>query len=273
MNSLKTKTLDIKLSAKNQRKFGLRVNLLTEYINKFLFHAISILVSYLFASCTIYAYFDPNTGYSLIITIFWSFMSILWAISFYSFTPILMCSWYFSTLFLKYKFNEINESIEMSVRTGNTNLLMHSIYSHNSVAKLTKYLNKFFSFFIFIMYYIGTPGGELICYISHEKSTILTMRCVAAFVFGGGISMMIVMTLLSANVIHSAHKSYPLLYTFLIENKLNLRDSLTIQSFIECLSGPDIGFYCLNMFPMNSYEFYEFVSISVSNYFLIMSIF
>ena len=70
MNSLKTKTLDIKLSAKNQRKFGLRVNLLTEYALKVLFFSLSILVSSMFVSCTIYAYFDPNTGYSLIIYYF-----------------------------------------------------------------------------------------------------------------------------------------------------------------------------------------------------------
>ncbi|CAG2170766.1 unnamed protein product [Oppiella nova] len=37
-------------------------------------------------------------------------------------------------------------------------------------------------------------------------------------------------------------------------------------AFIELLSGADIGYYCLDLFPMNTYEFYEYCSVDYVKY-------
>ena len=179
--------------------------------------------------------------------------------------------WYLSTIFLKYKFTEIHELIERSVKTGDKRLLMNSIHLHNSVEVLTHSLNKYFKYLIFIVYYITTPTLELVCYVSHEESTAFLVRILMVFVFVLIFSMVFAMNLLSANVIHSAHKSYPLLYKFLLKNRLSLKEVLKIQSFIEHLSGREIGFYCYNMFAMNTNEFFKYISVCFINYILIMT--
>ena len=271
LHLLKTKSLDIKLNARNERKFALRVNLITEYMLIFFHKIITLFVGLAFTSCLLFAYCDYNNGYLLIIVIFWVIISILWSMFFYSYVCLVVIIWYSTTLFLRYKFSEINESIETSFKTRDKHLLLHSIDCHNCAAVLTHSVNKYFSFLIYIVYYIGTPALQLICYVSHEKDTVLPIRFLAAFVFTSIFSMVFLMNLLSANVIHSAHKSYSRLYMFLAKNDLTLRDMLTIQTFIERLSGPRIGFYCLNMFPMTNNEFYKYISISCMNYILIIS--
>ena len=271
LQSLKTKSLNTKLNARNRRRFGLRVNLMTKYMIEFFHKSVSFFVGLVFNSTLIMVYFDPKTEYSIVIIIFWSIVTILWSIYFYSVVTFVAYIWYLSTIFLNYKFSEIHELIERSVKTGDKQLLMNSIHIHNSAAVLTHSLNKYFKELIFIVYYIATPGILLICYVSHEKSTEFVPRIVAAFVFVLIFSMVFAMNLLSANVIHSANKSYPLLYKFLLENRLTLKELLKIQSFVEHLSGHEIGFYCKNMFAMNISNFSEFLLGCFSNYILILT--
>ena len=71
----------------------------------------------------------------------------------------------------------------------------------------------------------------------------------------------------------SAHKSYPLLYTYINKVKTPLFLRFKLISFVEKLSGHPIGLYCYDLFPMNNFEFYQFVYICGANYFLIMSMF
>ena len=68
-----------------------------------------------------------------------------------------------------------------------------------------------------------------------------------------------------------AHKSYKLMFRVLSSRKMNfsIREKLKIMQFIEKLSGPDIGFYCLDFFPMNGYEFGKYLYVCGANYILI----
>ena len=271
LQSLKTKSLNIKLNARNQRRFGLRVNLMTEYMINVFHKSVSFFVGLVFTSALILVYLDSKNDYSIILVIFWSIVTILWSIYFYSVVTFVGIIWYLSTIFLKYIFTEIHELIERSVKTGDKRLLMNSIHFHNSVSVLTHCLNKYFKELIFFFYYMVTPCLELISYISHEKSTVFVARILAAFVVVLIFSLVFAMNLLSANVIHSAHKSYPLLYKFLLKNRLSLKELLKIQTFIEHLSGREIGFYCKDMFAMNISNFFHYISVCFINYILIMT--
>ena len=144
LQSLKTKSLNIKLNARNQRRFGLKVNLMTEYMINVIHKSISFFAGLVLVLAVFIAYFDPKTGYSLFFVIFWSIVIILVAIYFYSVSVFVAIIWYLSTIFLKYKFTEIHELIERSVKTGDKRLLMNSIHIHNSVEVLTHSLNKYF---------------------------------------------------------------------------------------------------------------------------------
>ena len=273
MDEIKNNSSNLKLNLRNQRKFCLKINLLFDYIIKIVFPLLVIFVSFVFITSLTIAYMDPNTGYSLILTIFWSVISILWTYYGYSLTLWLFATWYPTTLYFKYKFNEINESFINSHKNRNKNAFLKDIKYHNQIAIELNLLSKYFNLIIFFLYYIGTLGAQMICYISHEESTKHMFRFVAAFLSVVLISMMFGMNLLSANVIHSAHKPYRLLYDFLLKSKLSLREMFEVQTFIEQLSSSKIGFYCLNMFPMNNYHFFKYVIVCVSNYILIMNIF
>ena len=63
---------------------------------------------------------------------------------------------------------------------------------------------------------------------------------------------------MSASVTTVAHKSRPLLYSFLLNSNPSVNQRMKIEAFISRLSGPEIGFYVLDLFVMNNREFFEY---------------
>ena len=74
----------------------------------------------------------------------------------------------------------------------------------------------------------------------------------------------------STQIIKTAHKSRQLLYRFLIENNSSINEKMKIQNFIGHLSRQEIGFYCLDIFQMNSAMFFTFITQVFIQYFLII---
>ena len=159
----------------------------------------------------------------------------MWAFYFYSLCVCIAIVWYLTTLYLKYKFNEIHESFLNSMKFKNKFSFLKDIESHKRFASITSNLNRYLSMVIFIVYFIGTPALQLNMYCIHEKSTKFYVRFAAGFSFLSIFSMVFVMNLLCANVIHSAHKPYPLLYDFLIKTRLSIKEKLKVQELIEQL--------------------------------------
>ena len=81
-------------------------------------------------------------------------------------------------------------------------------------------------------------------------------------------SVVFSLNLFSCFVIDSVHKPKYQLYRYLTKSNLTVNQRIKIQSFIEKLCGPDIGFYCLDLFPMNNFEFYVYCVNCVKNYIL-----
>ena len=213
MDDIKNNCSELRLSPRYQRKLCLRINFFFDYLI-IVYLSQVVLVSLVFITSLILAYIDPNTGYSLILTIFWSVMSIL--VTFYGFSTfaLIFLIWFFTTLYFKYKFNEINDSFIKSHKFLNKYSFLKDIESHNRFVRLMDHLNRFLSWIIFFVYYFGTPGVQMVCYITHEKSTIIMVRLVSGIITCVAFSIDFGMNLLSANVIHSAHKPYRLLYNF-----------------------------------------------------------
>ena len=162
----------------------------------------------------------------------------------------------------------------MSLKYSNINLLMYSIKEHNYVEILTKRFNVFFRMITFVIYYIATIGFQLILFISHHKNSNFLGKTITGFIFFSCFWAVLSMNLMSTGVIRSAHKSYPKLYKMISKGiRMSFRQRWKLLSFIEKLSGPPIGFYCYDLFPMDSYEFYQYVCIAGCNYFLIMGFF
>ena len=163
-----------------------------------------------------------------------------------------------------------------SLQVRNVTLLLSAITEHNSISKLTKELNEFFSLMIFILYYMASPTLMLLMYISHSKETVLVTRFVAIFVFVIVLLVVTSLTLFSSLISQSAEKPRKHLYKCfaqrILKKSLTQKKRLKVMAFVEKLSGPDIGFYCWDLFAMNNNQFFFYVANCASSYFLILDI-
>ena len=192
-----------------------------------------------------------------------------------AYVNFLVFNWPFSTLYLKYKFEEINTKIELSLKQMNIRLLMNAIHEHNYVERLTRNINFVFSRIIFISYYNFTLTSQLFLYMAQREDILLIHRIIFQILAIIWILCLSLMNITLSQIITRAHKSYPKLFSMIFnENiRMNLKQRLKLWSFMEKLSGPQIGFYCYDLFAMNSYEFYQYITIYVSNYILIVTLF
>ena len=270
-NDLKFGLNSVGLNCLDRRKFGFKISLITIYSFYIFNPIVTVLFAIIMCYSSVISYLDPNNGNNLFIFIFWLIINILLSIYSISLTAFILVIWYLINSFLDTKFNKINKTILFSVKTGDTPKLLDCIKQHNCVTIFTQKMNSFFNTFIFIAYYFGTPSLLLVLYNTHEKSSILYVRIVCLVIFLSEFSLIFLINYMSAKFSKSAQKTIRLFYTFLNRNWISLRDRLEIQLFIERLYGPPIGFYCLDLFPMNNYEFYQFVSVTFTNYFLVIS--
>ena len=180
--------------------------------------------------------------------------------------------WYLALAYLKYQFKQINEQIEQSFKTGNSSKLMNAIIRHNSVTQNTKRLNLTLKYFTFMLYYFVRPVLNILIFITHSPDTNFYARFAAGVVVVFGFIVLYIVNYICASVSSAAHKSYPMMYSFLNKHKRNIgiKRKLKIQDFIEKLSGSEIGIYCYDLFPMNNYEFFDFISSWATNYILII---
>ena len=273
LQELKDRKCATKLSPTTNSKFGLRANLMAIYALQIYHKMASTLLGSGFILSLTFAYLDPNSGYSTVAVLIWAVISTAGPIYFHATIAFTAFTWYLSILFLRLKFEDLNHVIKAGVNDLSKNLLFNSIKEYNRVAVLTAKLNRYFKVVIFIGYYFGTPAIQLTCFCSHAKGMVMFARIATFMLFVSTCSLIFAFNMLSANLNLAAHRSYPLLYTFMVNYKGKLRpgEIWKIQNFIELLSG-QIGFNCLNMFPMNYFEFYTFLSIAVKNYFLFLSI-
>ena len=162
--------------------------------------------------------------------------------------------------------------IKASLKTRNISLLMNAIIRHNSVIQNTKILNLSLKNIIFILYYCLRPILNIMLFIFHSPETNFYTRIIFATIIFIGFFILYVVNHLCASVSSVAHNSYPMVYSFLIRNntKIAIKRKLKILAFIEKLSGPEIGIYCWDLFPMNNYEFFYFNASWAANYILII---
>ena len=271
---IKYRIIKYPLNSNNFRKYCFYLKIVSLIFFNSIFNTLAII----FTICHIFAFGSyPRIGseyYSIFgqilgnITFFFTF----YCASAYLF--ILIFIWVSFFLYLKYKFEEINTKIELSLKQMNIRLLMNAIHEHNYVERLTRDINFLLSRGIFFMYYFFTFTSQLFLFISQREDTFLSQRI--AFLICGiwYIFLILVMNLICNQISARAHKSYPSIFSIFKEDfRMSLKQRLKLWSFMEKLSGPQIGFYCYDLFAMNSKQFYEYITIYVSNYLLIISLF
>ena len=272
LHSIKHKHLANQLNDLHYRRLILYSNLVTKYFLYQGFWSLVIVTNGFMLGATLLAYSDPESGFSMIGVIFWSVLTLIWTIQFYGTVTVLFIVWFMTTFCIKNQFLEINDQIELALRTNDESHLMRLINDHHKAERMTEELNQFFCLLIFVLYYCGTPALEILIYLSHEPTTYLYARFAAIFIFVIVFGVVFLVNFMSAQISKAAKKSYPALYTYVSRISRTRPANWKVVNFIEALSGNDIGFYCNDMFPMNNYEFYQYLYITGLNYFLILDL-
>ena len=272
---IKYRIIKYPLNSKNNRKYCFYLKIISSLLYNSNFNTMVIMVSighcFTFGSNVMNG-FEIYSIFGQIFGIISFFFSSYYVMAYQSFGLILGFS---STQYLKYKFEEINTKIELSLKQMNIRLLMNAIHEHNYVERLTRDINDIFSRIIFILYYISTFISQLFFYIAQREDTYLTHKLSLYYLAMIDIIILLYMHITCDQICTRAHQTYPRLFTILVnENfRMKFKQRLKLMSFMEKLSGPQIGFYCYDLFAMNSNGFYEYITIYVSNYLLIISLF
>ena len=125
---------------------------------------------------------------------------------------------------------------------------------------------------VFILFYFASPTLMALLKISQGDNLNLIGKIFNVIVFIVIFGGCIVANLFSSRVRKASILPLKYLHRYMAENQLPTQQRLKTMEIIERLNGPDIGFYCYDLFPMNSNEFYEYVANCCENYFLIDSL-
>ena len=263
----------IPLKERNAKRLILIINLMAKYAMKKVYWPLVILTSFLLLSKTVEAYLDEQSGFMLVPTLFFSICMFIWMIQFYCVVCAGCVIWSIPVFYFKFKFKEIDESIRCYVTTKNQLFLLNAISHHNTIAMQVKGIDDIFKYIVFVLYYLGSPALMMLVCVVQIEETIPIARPICAFIVVMVYFVVFYLNLISAQISHAAAKPRNSLFRYLIDNQMPIRLRLRIYHFIEKLSASDICFHCWNIFPMNSYTFYQYIAGCVCTYILINNLY
>ena len=260
------------LTEKNRRKLAIIVNLMAKLLMKQAFWPLVVLSFGINLAYSIVAYFQQTYQMYVIPLIFFNICLFVWSLQFYCIVTAGFVAWSVPLFYLKFKFKEICAIIDICVKHNNIRALKNVIWQHNIVSAQIHYIDGVFRFVVFILYYVGSPALMLLLYLSHSPETTKFLRPVFIFILSIVYFVVFYLNLTSSQISHAAVMPRNSMYKLLISGKLKINERIKIMQFIEKLSGPDIGFHCWNLFPMNNYTFYQYVANCVLTYLLILGL-
>ena len=219
-------------------------------------------------------YWDPKSGFSLVTICLWIVPTYLMFQQFYGMVTVGFMAWSLSAIYLRYAFDALSYRIEVCSQLRNPKFVMKAINEHKSLELLSEDLNSVLRYSIFYLYHLGSPALILDFYYVSSQYTDFIGKLV-----GGGIivvvySCVFLVNLFSSQVSGTAHRPRHYLYGYLNNmSSITIRQRFKIMAFIDKLCGPEIGFYCLDLFAMNNNEFYLYVANCVSNYIFFKQLF
>ena len=179
-HQIKYRIIKYPLNSKNYKKFCFYFKIMCLTFDKYYMNTYSIIATilhmFIFGSY-------PKYGFEIYSILSQILGNITYLISSYyavAYLNVGFTIWMSATLYLKYKFEEINTKIELSLKQMNIRLLMNAIHEHNYVERLTRDINSLFSKIIFLSYYMFTLTSQLflflISYLLKEKIPCLFTR-------------------------------------------------------------------------------------------------
>ena len=264
LHSITKNTTSIRLRYQSNRRLTIILHLITKYM-LYQFYIIFFFILF----CFNYIAFCSYSGPLFILTwIIWSIptlISIRFISCLFSGGPILSI---YVLLYLRYAFKDIEHRFRLYVNWKNTSALIRIIDEHKCAVQICQDINEMAKYLLFNLYYSASPICMLLLYeiIYHNEDIIIQITMYVLFIILFAVVFGLIF--LGSSITLSAHRPRLYLYRCLNWKTLTIRGKLRIISFIENLCGPVIGIYCLDLFPLNNYEFYEYCTNCAKNFLL-----
>ena len=259
------------LNNKNVRKLGLRCCLLSGVLIKVVYKPLVIFIFIGQLAVNIVSYFDPAYNFTIISIIICNIAAFSFIVQFFATIFYLLCAFVFAILYVKYKFLEIHHKFLLSLSFKHKSHL-DLIAQHYTVCRYVHQLNRLGSPILFILYYLATPGFMVMIRANQSDKLLIFGEIFNAIniiiIFGANFTA----NMISSSVNRAAKMSLNYMHQYIAKNELTPIQRMKTMAMIERLSGPDLGFYCYDLFPMNSYEFYIYVANCAKTYFLVIDI-
>ena len=259
----------IQLSYSRHRRLTLGLHLYTKYICHF-GYVLSVFAIFIFFAILSLMY-SPNGNYFLS-----KLMALIWLIPTFFFIK-LSCAivspgahiYVFCVFYLKYAFNTIEDNIKLCLKCRNSKLVIKAINEHRIAEQMCKDFNDFFKIINFIIYFIVSPSHMLNIRLISDENSPVSARIIGLVVSLLSYTLSFTLILINSQIIRSAHRPRKYFYGYLNRKGMPFKTRTKIMTFIEWLCGPDIGFYCMDWFPLNSFEFYKYCAFCVSFYIMV----
>jgi hypothetical protein len=260
LHKIRNNSDEYQLNIEYKTKFCHKIKVMAKHFVKHSVEVPTFLSGVTFTAVAIIAYMDQTYEYSALILLVWNLLFILWIIHEFSISLSDFILLYTIGLYLKYQFNQTRDQVLKSLKTNNISLLKNAIERHNFHSQLIPKFNRYFKFNIFITYFCAALGLNLLLSLALNIKLNPLLRIVYYSNFFQISVAVYIFNYIAAAVSHSAHRLTPILYAFLATNKTSTKQKLEISALIEKLSGPKIGFYCLDFFPFTNFELYQYLA-------------
>ena len=275
---IQTRKIRYNLKYSSRSKIIKNINFFSKLMWDILFPLALIFVFLILLGFTIVSHIDQASDYSYIMTF------IVFIITYISIEQLLAIYFYlivivFITLsLLTKKFKEIKNNIKIFVEQNNRSILpfelMDLIREHNYFTKITADVNKTFRLIIFSLFFNVIPIILMLIYGTHHKDANIFGKFLSLYIGFIACLPLLILISLMIKLKNEAHSPHAIIFSYLsrLSTRLSLRNKLKIMTFSERLSGPTIGFYCYDLFPIDSDAIYKTILISLSYYILLVSL-
>ncbi len=243
---------------------------------KSVFEMTPILIFLVLIWLTVYSYRTPGVTFSYTMILgcfFWTLIA--WLMLTVFFSGFLT---YFIVLFyIQYRFKQINEII---LKCESISDLMSSIREHHEICSINERSNRLLNLILFELYYVASGVADLFIIQIIYLDTLLNIK----IFFYCGIVMLFPMiyslAYLSGRLSKEAHTPYKLLNSIIAKESIPMSklknidkwSKFQIINMIERLAQTEIAVPCLDLFSLNNYEFYLFISACFKNFFLFVDL-
>jgi hypothetical protein len=259
LNAIKTRTIDNPLNEENRRKYAIITNIVSNSLLTILFVPLFVFIS---IGISVMNYME-NHCLAFHQRIIWV---VLWSLPTVSFTLQLFGEifggalfWFLSMIYVNMQYIEINTAFKKSLLFRHRTMFIKLIEKHRQITKNMFKLNKLMHGIMFTLITMYTSLLILGLYVSIDEKTSHITRIVFISLTILFVTLLFTVFSTSAVITRNAHKSRSLIHSFVVRSPtLKTRERLALDSFNGRLSGPDIGFYCLDMFAMNNNNFCDY---------------